>query len=256
MKAQPLIYMDIHRITFPPSALLALPRPQLSAFLLLGHLLNEANWLQKLLLYSVPDDDGGVPEKHARLALSVTASHMLAAKIHEGWLKLTSGKLATTLGELPQSKKLTNVRAKLRELLRKDSLIHKIRNHHAFHYPPALSLDALPGIAQNDCAMYLTEHVGDTLSLVSALSAAAEMNSATGLSHVGKTVDRVRKEINKATRLYSDFLHGSLQLLIDASLGDSFERSVVAKGSAAPLVGVRAPFFLQANRSSKSRRGT
>lgn len=147
---------QIHKFSFPVSALEVLPKEQLSTFLLLGLFLNEANWLQKLLLVSTLDRSGNEAEEKARLALSLMLSKGLAAKIHQGWCRMQGNPMRATLIALPLSTQADQLHQELAPMLAKGSIIHSVRNCHAFHYPTRLSLDGLPGIAQADVAIYAT----------------------------------------------------------------------------------------------------
>ena len=144
--------MDIHKFSFPTSVLTALPRDQLSALLLLGLFLNEANWLQNILLISTLDQSGHEAEEKARLALSLMTAKLLAAKIHEGWNRLSHDPLKITLDGLPKSPGVEELRALLAQKLAKNSLMHQVRLGHAAHYLTSLSLDGLPNLAQGAAA--------------------------------------------------------------------------------------------------------
>lgn len=235
--------MQIHKITFPPSALIALPPDQLSAFLLLGHFLTEANWLQKLLLYASQDESGNVAEKHARMALSLMVSKIFAAKIHEGWNRLRTGNLRVTIDALALPDEIAALSQQLSERLAENSLIHKVRRSLAFHYPTELSLADLPGVAQSDVALYMTQHAGDTLSLISELSAAAQLNAITGVDHVGRSLDSFLKEVIAVSGLYSDFLHGTLAAMTDRFLPQGVAEANIENGDGPRLEDVRVRFF-------------
>lgn len=236
--------MQIHKVTYPVAVLQAMPKAHLSAFLLIGHFLNEANWLQKLLLYGTQDESGNEPERHARLALSLMLSKVFATKIHEGWLKLTHGELGTTLAALTLSEKMQAVRAELEVRLQPGSILHSIRRLHGAHYPSSLSLDGLPGISQSDVALFLTPHAGDTLSLISELSATADMNSIVGTAPVGESLGKILDEIISTSGLYSDFLHATLVALTDLSLSIAPTTEIIGNLDATPLADVRLRFFV------------
>ena len=236
--------MQIHKVTYPVSALQAMPPAQRSAFLLLGHFLNEANWLQKLILYSTLDESGHEAERQARLALSLMVSKVFAAKIHEGWVRLTTGELGATVAELTLSPDVERIRADLKEHLRPDSILHKIRRDLAFHYPTSLSLDGLPGISDGDAALYMSAHAGDTISLIGELSAAAELNAVVGSDHLGESLGAVLDEVVKVSALYSDFLHASLVALTDLSLKGAPTHEIIGNEDAMPLEDVRLRFFV------------
>ena len=235
--------MQIHKLSYPSSVLAALPRERLSAFLLLGHFLNETNWLQKLLVVAAQDETGHAAEVHARMALSLMLTKVFAAKIHEGWNRMSSGALKATLDTLTLSPRTQERRQQLAERLRAESIVHKVRKLQAFHYPTSLSLDGLPGVAQGDVALYLTQHAGDTLSLISELSAASEMNAIAGIDHVGQSLNAVLTEVVDVSGLYGDFLHGTLEALINESITAEPLDEVIDNADAPLLQDVRLRFF-------------
>lgn len=235
--------MQIHKLTFPPATLAALPPERLSAFLLLGHFLNEANWLQKLLVIASQDETGNPAEVQARMALSLMLTKLFAAKIHEGWNRMANGQLKATLDALSLTPATKDQGRQLAERLCAESMVHKIRKSQAFHYPTSLSLNGLPGIAQSDVAIYMTPHAGDTLSLISELSAASEMNAIAGMNHVGHSLDAVLTEVIGISAIYSDFLHGTLQALISESIDGLPAEEIIDNRDAPPLDEVRLRFF-------------
>jgi len=235
--------MQIHKLTYPSSALAALPRDRLSAFLLLGHFLTEANWLQKLLVIATHDETGNAAEVHARMALSLMVTKLFAAKIHEGWNRITHGELQSTLDTLSLSSELSELKQNLAERLCAESIIHRVRRSHAAHYLLSLSLEGLPNIAQSDIALYMTPHAGDTVSVISELSAAAEFNAITGLNHMAQSVEIILKELIRVSELYSDFLHGTLEALIGESIAVKPVDEFIDNADAPALQDVRLRFF-------------
>jgi len=93
--AKPLI---VNRLKFPLSALWAMPAERRSALLLLGVLVNEANWLYKLFLKTAhslpmrPTDNSNNPEVQANFSLSIFLTTTLVGKIYEGWDCICNGR--------------------------------------------------------------------------------------------------------------------------------------------------------------------
>lgn len=232
--------MQIHKFTYPNSVLDALPKEQLSAFLLLGLFLNEANWLQKLLLISTLDETGNEAEKQARLALSLMLSKLLAAKIHEGWNRIRCNPLKDAL---PSNDKTQQIRSQLEQRLAKDSVIHKVRAQHAFHYPNTLSLNGLPAISQSDVALFMTHHSGDTLSLISELSAAAGLMAIGNASTVAEALDGVLKEVVAVAGIYCEYLSETLANFVGEVIQSSAAADVIDNDDAPTLDLVRLRFF-------------
>jgi hypothetical protein len=235
--------MDIYKFSFSPGALSALPQHQLSAFLLLGLFLNEANWLQKIILVSTLDQTGNEAEDKARLALSLMMAKVLAAKIHEGWNRLRTDPLKTTLSSLPDSTRLDELRAQLEQRLAKNSLIHQVRLGHAAHYPTSLSLEGLPGIAQGDVALYMTEHAGDVLSLISELSAVAKMRPIGQSANVGEALGNIIDELVAVCGDYCEYLARAQRNLVTHAIADRPAQEVICNADAPPLDSIHLRFF-------------
>jgi hypothetical protein len=236
--------MRINKFSYPVAALEALPKNHLSAFLLLGLFLNDTNWLRKLLLYATQDESGGEAEGHARLALSLMVSKLLATKIHEGWLKLSQGELGQVVAELPLADKFMQTRAELARRLQKGSVLHQLRLNHGAHYPSSLVLDGLPGIAQSDVALYVTAHAGDALSLISELCAAAELKSIVGMDSVGDALAAVLNEVVSISGLYSDYLNALLVAFLRTILTTAPTNEVIDNNNALPLEEAKLRFFV------------
>jgi hypothetical protein len=172
--------MNITRLSYARKDLDALPEAHISAFLLVGHFLNEANWLRKLISISVLDQSGTEPEEKARLALTLMLTNVSAGKIHAGWMRVRVFAEDSTLAGAFDSERIKDLYARLAPLLAEGSLIHKFRNRQGSHYPTALSLAQLPNIADEDVALFTTTYDGDMLSLISTLSAAGNLVHVSG----------------------------------------------------------------------------
>lgn len=149
---------EINKISYTMAQLESMGPENLSLALLLGLFLNEANWLQKLLLIATLDEDGNDPEQRARLSLSLMLAKILAAKIHGGWMRMTQGVHGQTLISLDLPPIAKEARTKLEALLAKNSIIHEVRNQHVGHYPVDLSLERLKGINEADLVMFMTNY--------------------------------------------------------------------------------------------------
>jgi len=237
--------MDIHKFSFPSAVLTALPKDQLSAFLLLGLFLNEANWLQKILLVSTLDQTGHEAEEKARLALSLMTAKLLAAKIHEGWNRLSHDPLKATLDNLPQSPRIKELRDLLAQQLAKNSLMHQVRLGHAAHYPTALSLDGLPHLTQSEAALYMTEHAGDVFSLISELSAVAEMKAIGRSEDIGVALGNIIDELVEVAGNYCEFLAAMLTGCFTHAISSKPAQEIISNSDAPPLDEIRLRFFAQ-----------
>ena len=242
MAGDDIATMDIHKLTFPISVLTTLPKDQLSAFLLLGLFLNEANWLQKILLVSTLDQSGHEAEEKARLALSLMMAKLLAAKIHEGWNRLSHDPLKTTLDALPKSTRAEKLRARLTQQLAKNSLMHQVRLRHAAHYPTSLSLEGLPNLTQGEAAIFMTEHAGDVFSLVSELSAVAEMKAIGQSEDLGIALGNIIDELVDVAGNYCEWLALMLSSCFEV-VSIKPTQEIIANAEAPRLDETRLRFF-------------
>lgn len=138
-------------------------------------------------------------------------------------------------------------RAKLQELLAKDSIIHKVRSLHGGHYATKLSLEGLPGINPADIVMFMTPWSGDTLSTISELSAASSLAAIAPAPQLHESVDRILREIVNAVRFYCEFMHGVLAELLGEKVQGRPSHEELPN-NAPPLDDVRLPFFAAAPR--------
>jgi hypothetical protein len=125
--------LNIEKLTLPVSAIHAMAADQRSALLLLGLFLNEVNWLRKLLARAVSATLDG-PEGQANFALTVLLATTLVGKVHEGWDRITEGRLCNTIDKLPLTGELQQLKTKITDRL-SGKVFLRIRNSIAFHYP-------------------------------------------------------------------------------------------------------------------------
>lgn len=236
--------LKIHKFTYPPDAILAMNEDRRSAFLLLGLFLNEANWLQKLLIMGMPDDrHDPEPELQSNLSLAILLTKLLAGKIHAGGERLRDKPLVDILPALKLSDRGRELESKLAVALQKDSTIHRIRRSNAFHYPRHLKLsDPIP--QQEEIALYLTPYVGDALLFLSDIAAVEALVSETDMNDQGlfASFNKMLDEVVKVAGLYTEFLVEALRAIID-EIPQQPEKKELLLLDAKPLDAVRPKFF-------------
>lgn len=236
--------LKVHKFTYSPDVILAMDGDRRSAFLLLGLFLNEANWLQKLLIMGMPDErHDQEPELQSNLSLAILLIKLLSGKIHAGGERLRDKPLVDLLPALELSDRGRHLESQLAVALQKGSTIHRIRSSNAFHYPRHLKLvDPIP--QQEEIALYLTSFSGDTLLFLSDIAAVEALVSATGMdtqewnTSFGKLLD----EVIKVAGLYTEFLGEALQALMD-EIPNKPEQQELLIPDARPLDAVRPKFF-------------
>ncbi len=164
--------LTVKKFVIAPDALLGLTPEQRSALFLLGHLLNEANWLRKLLVQSVMGISD-TPEGQAQFALVLTLATTLGSKLYEGWPCLNNKPIGPLMKTLPLPQPLIDLRKQLHPRFDGNSLIAKVRNQFGFHYPGNLGFSRLQTPDEADTTLFLTEqgYRGDVFMNVAALAA-------------------------------------------------------------------------------------
>jgi hypothetical protein len=211
--------LNIEKLTLPVSAINAMPADERSALLLLGLFLNEVNWLRKLLARAVsPTLDE--PEEQANFALTVLLATTLVGKVHEGWDRITEGKLCNTIDKLPLTDELTQLKTKITDRL-SGKVFLRIRNSIAFHYPKrGLDFAKLKNhLTDSDTTIYMSPQasVGDVLSQISTL-AGIEPLLALNPGADYRSLESVWKEVLDVTQMYSEFVTSTMFAVITASI--------------------------------------
>lgn len=235
--------MDINKLCFSYEALESLPKKHVSAFLLIGHFVNEANWLRKLILISTLDQTGSEAEGNARLTLSLMLANIIAGKMHSGWMKLRAMAVDVEFKPIFDRPKIGALYTNLESVLAKHSLIHKFRNTHASHYSMAMTLSDLPNIAVEDVAIYGTRYDGDALSLISALCAAGSLVSTSGENTVSDALETVLNAVVKGVDDYCTLLLEIFGYLINHYIKIPKTPIVVRNDGAVTLKETRLRFF-------------
>ena len=229
--------LRVHKFTYSPDAILAMDDDRRSAFLLLGLFLNEANWLQKLLIMGMPDErHDPEPELQSNLSLAILLIKLLAGKMHAGGERLRDKPLVDILLTLKLPDRVRHIEHQLMDALQKDSTIHRIRNSNAFHYPRQLKLiDPIP--QQEEIALYVTQFSGDTLLFLSDIAAVEALLSATGVDY-----KKLLDEVIKVAGLYTEFLSEAIRALI-GEISHKPKQEELLIPDAKPLDAVRPKFF-------------
>jgi hypothetical protein len=263
-RTKPLI---VNRLRFPASSLLAMHDEQRSALLLLGVLVNEANWLNKLLVKALqalpasPNVDSDTPEEAANLALTMLLITTLVGKVYEGWDCICNGRLKATLNGLSLPEKLRNLKTQLATRL-SGKLFVRIRNNLAFHYADKMIdfSNFKDRLGDTDVHIYATPagYVGNMLSRISTL---AIIDPLSGLAHLipeksnqSPNIDpngdsllayvRVLNEIREVADLYCAFLSESLAVLIGKAFPGHLTVETVTIPDAPKCEGERVYFFV------------
>jgi hypothetical protein len=234
--------MNITKLTYSPTDLSALPESHVSAFLIVGHLLNEANILRKLIGISNLQALENEAEDKASLTMSLMLANSIASKIHAGWMSIRKISSDPDFAAVFSDSSVKDPHDQLAPLVAKNSIVHRFRNAHGAHYPDKLSLANLPGIAAEDVSLYTTKYDGDMLSLISALCAASTLVEISGDKTVGEALSNVIDTIVKAAEHYCTMLLHIILLFVQKVITAPAAQSVIVN-HARPIDEIRLPFF-------------
>jgi hypothetical protein len=234
--------MDISKLMYSQKGLGALPTAHVSAFLLVGHFLNEANILRKLIGISNLQKPKNEAEDKANLTMSLVLANLIASKVHAGWMRLRKMAKERDFVVVFSDPAVKEPYDRLAPMVARNSIVHLFRNAHGAHYPAVLSLATLPNIATEDVALYTTKYDGDMLSLVSALCVAGSLIDVSGDKTVGEALENVISAIVKAVNLYCTLLLHIVLLFVKHIIKAPATQSFITN-EACPLDQVQLPFF-------------
>jgi hypothetical protein len=208
----------------------------LTAILLLGVLVNETNWLNKLLLKTGqilpkrPTDSSDDPEVQANFALTILLMTTLVGKIHEGWIAIGKGNLRVTLDGLSLSEEMKALKAQIRIRLSRKGLFSQIRNKVAFHFDQQMiNFSKLEKHLDDKSAAHYVTEAGYRGDMISHLSTLAILDSLLGFANLvpgssAAPIDvkkdplaayqRVLAEVLKVGGLFGDLISAILTILI------------------------------------------
>jgi hypothetical protein len=208
---------ELKKIILPLKVLEAMPLERRSALLMLGLLLNEANWLRKLLITAVLGTSDS-PEGQASYSLTLLMATTLVGKVHEGWTRLEKGWLHDAL-DVPDTMK--PLRDKLAVLLSAKTFV-RIRNNIGFHYPekPLDFKKLSQHIDDSDAIIFMAPEgfEGDLLSHISTLVGIEPLLATNSDPDYQTVLTSVWDEVTNATGLYCNFVSGLIATLISQSV--------------------------------------
>lgn len=105
-------------------------------------------------------------------------------------------------------------------------------------------MDGLPGIQQIDVALFMTQHAGDTISVISELSAAAEMRQIVDKETFAEALGAILDELVKVSGYYGDYLNALLLAIVTSDLGLSPLSEIIGNEGALALADAKLRFFV------------
>lgn len=225
----------IKKMTLPVADLRAMPDDRRYAILLLGLLLNEANWLRKLLAKAALSiTDGPEPDGQANFALTALLATTLVGKIHEGWDRVANAnrRLGKILDGIGMPVELSELRNQIDDALKGKTFL-RIRNNLAFHYPDRkFEFGKLNDhLNDSDTVIYMASegYQGDVFSQISSL-AGIEPLVALDLDYDYRGALKVIwEQVTSVTGLYCIYITEAMgTVLLKSSLRLSIEDIVIS----------------------------
>jgi hypothetical protein len=234
--------LTIKKVAVPIAELQKLSPDQRHSILILGLMLNEANWLRKLLIKAAQGMPGEA-EGAASLSLTLLVSTTLAGKIYEGTEKLRQGKVGKVLAPLELPPPVRDARKELHRILN-GGVLNSIRQI-AFHYPDTLDLPNASPPDDAEAVIYLSSigGDGDFLSHLSSLAIVDPLVQLRPSADWKVAFETVFNEVIAAAGYYSNFIAGAVSILLTSLLPNLLHVTDLAHTNAPNLLENPLYFF-------------
>ena len=214
--------LNILQIRFDRAALDRMPKDARRNLFLFGHVGNEINTLNRLLIFSIKDQPDPVRTAFAE-ARSVTIARLLIGTTFEGYLAVQRFVLGDKFGQtyLPYFNSMGNdALNRVKKQLRDMKLLAAIRNDFAFHLPDSDQIDdayaRLP--ADLELSFYSGSPRHSSLYAMSNLlmvRGMLDLADETGTATDQQSMDRITKDILDKSKDLNDFIEQLLHTIIE-----------------------------------------
>lgn len=235
------------------------------AFLLLiGHVQNEINSLNKVFTWCLNNSKSGKSSAEG-LADGMQAmiyARLLAGKLCETWEVLRKYYFATKLSQRVDSKlPLESEKAltSLKLYFGKSNLIHQVRNSFAFHYSAEQFESNWEGAAdEGDLSIILGRTIGNNLSIAGELVANRALLNHGDSKSLPDGFTKFFDDIHSISSCFTDFAEGVTIVILRSRMGENLESFAVEEEIASLLnyEDVCIPFFVNPVSRSNSNKGT
>lgn len=220
--------MRIHRVPISKTKLDAIPEYERAFYIQIGHLGNELNMLNKLLLYSSQNIRAldGV-QNEAQTSQTLLIVKILAGKLYEGWELTKRAFFGTKISNeydthLEEDAKVAL--EKLKQYFGKQNLINTVRNQYAFHYSPKGIVKQINRMLDTaDMHIYLAKISANCLYHISEVIINYAMLESIEPGNHKAAMDRLAKETLDVTSWFTDFIGGCMIVLTQRYLGKTLE---------------------------------
>ncbi len=211
--------MKIFRASTPKAALEQIPDDERVLYVLLGHLANELNVLNKFFFFSSHFDTTKKWLTRAHTMQSLLFARLLIGKISEGWQLLQQGFFGTKLSKTFETAMTDAAKSALDNLKRyfgKDNLITNARNRFSFHYSLADTRTALKTAPDSDeWEIYLAEQQVNGLYYVSEIITSYALLEMIEPGDHRKAMDRLVHESSQVVGWLLAFIGGYMIVITE-----------------------------------------
>lgn len=249
--------MELHKFIIKKSKLNNIPEDELILFIMIGHIFNELNILNKLLVYfsDVPKSQKCLEQ--ANNALFLFSDKILIGKLQEAWLVLKELFLEKNFRVSYESKLSQESKAALFEIEKyfsKYNLMVHVRGNFSFHYQCNAfkkTFKEIPESEQFD--IYLSNEVGNSFYYSSEVVANHALLNRVQEKFKIKTqqeaMENIADESIKFSRLFIYLINGLMIQIIERYLLDEnskFSKSETIKLENLPSIhDIKLPYFTE-----------
>lgn len=204
--------MRIHKSKIKIADLKNVPELERALFVMLGHLVNELNVLNKTFYLCSQFKEEPKWRTHAHTSQALVFARILVGKLYEGWELLRKGYFESQISKRYDEKlneEAKNGLGKLKQYFGRDNLIKDIRNNFAFHYSVEDAKSVLAReLNEDELIMYLAENNGNTLYYFSEYVVNYALLEAIEKGDPGKALERLISESAKVVSWFNDLAGG------------------------------------------------
>lgn len=251
--------MIINRTRIKLAGLRKIPENERALFVLLGHLVNELNILNKTFWLCSQFEKGPEWSTHAHTTQALLFAKVLVGKLYEGWELLRTGYFEPQVSKRYDGKLNEEAKdslGKLKQYFGKENLIKDVRNSFAFHYSVEDAKSVLSrDLNEEELVMYWAENNGNTLHYFSEYVVNYALLEAIDKDDPQKAIERLMDESAKVVRWFTDLASGIMVHITEEYLLESdgkLAREEIDLGKVPVAEEIRIPYFFTSNRGNRT----
>ena len=202
----------IHKSKIRLTDLRKIPEKERALFVLLGHLVNELNVLNKTFYLCSQFKEEPKWRTHAHISQALVFARVLVGKLYEGWELLRKGYFESQISiryDENLNEEAKEGLGKLKQYFGRDNLIKEIRNNFAFHYSVEDAKSVLGHeLNEEELLMYLAENNGNTLYYFSEYVVNYALLEAIVKGDPGKALERLIDESAQVVSWFNNLASG------------------------------------------------